>query len=190
MVENILTQIIDFYKNEFVISEFGLARKYLFLFVIYLVAFGYYGTVPMILAWGNKQFYINDYKNKLVALETKNLVLEDYSVKLKKLDTNIKLLDINLPSDSLLDNYLLTIVNVFAKHGFSVSTISVQDSLGDYGKTYSIRLTSSGNITDTAEFVKDVESLKRITTVKSLLLSAGDNGGSLTLLVEIYSTNL
>lgn len=132
------------------------------LVVVNIVAFGFFGIRSEVLSLMQKNDFINEVQETITRLQEKLNQLQNAKVDLKDTKKYDLYLDKVLPPDLALQNYLVDIVRIAAQSGFEVTAFKPENTVD---KTTLISVQLKGNYFGVVALVKDLEGLKRLTTV-------------------------
>ncbi len=148
------------------LSYVNYLKLFTLLLVFNILFFGYFGIVQGVKGINQKITHLRKHKEIYAILQNedeniatlKNLIAESHTYKAA--------LDKSIPYSAEVDDYLVDFLVTAARHGYAVEKFSVskqsdQNALG-------IETIISGNLTELHDFIQDVESLDRLTTVNKV----------------------
>lgn len=163
-------------------------RFYAIAFVAVVVFFGFILGIPLISTLQKKWTVIKEMDSLNTALRANYVQLKEAHDNIADNSKQIELLNTYMPVDASVQSYMVDFIDAVSTVNYSVVNFS-QPDLTENKNAIELQINLEGSSYPT-ELVSKVESLKRITSVKSVLMyNSGridDTGYAVTLRVLIY----
>lgn len=157
---------------------------YFYIFIICILVFGMFGIIPLTSSIFEKITLLKNMNNALSSLNEKEKSLISASKDYEEIFPYIYYLDSYMPKDINLDDYIIGLNSVISINGFFLNRVHPEAAIKDNSLSVSINLDGYGNLND---LVKNIESLKRLTSISNLSVNQVKGRESIDITLQIFS---
>jgi hypothetical protein len=173
-----------------VIQRFFLNKKFLIRFysgflLLEVIVFCFFGIGRLITVLSQKIQLASDIETTASSLNKKQDDLEKILPTLKEAQPYAQYLDLYMPNKLNIERYLIDLASAASQAGFRVSKFI--PVAGSSPAVYQISTVFDGN-GNLPALIKNIEDLKRITSVQDATYESKDTGAEVTMNIIIYST--
>lgn len=160
---------------------------YFYILIFCFVVFGVFGILPLSINIFKKLDTIKNMQTTISNLDKKLLDAKVFESQYKESLPYLPYLNMYMPTDINVDDYLTSLNAVVVNHGFSIRRLSPK---GDYVNNSQELLINIEGYGVLPELIKNIESLKRITKINTIEIQKVKGKERINLGIQIFSRSL
>lgn len=161
-------------------------KMHAFIFAVTFFVFFLIGIVPLSTVIRTKILLLSEMQDRYATMQGNIVRLQQAQTALENNKVGINYMDVYMPVETSIQNYILDLIDTVSSSAFIVKGFAQDPSYKIEGQV-DLSITLEGNAYPT-EIVKKIETLKRVTQVKSVTFLVGDDGQAvINLVLTIYN---
>jgi|GEM_PF-1701651 len=157
---------------------------YFYCLIFSFFVFGFGGILPLGINIFNKSKTITLAKTVITNFQKKEIEVETMKEDYAAIQPYLYFLDIYMPTDINVDDYLISLNAAAISNGFSVKRMAPVGQESNNSIVLNVGLEGYGNL---ADLIKDIEDLKRVTKITALEVTKVKGRDRIELSLQIFS---